>query len=226
MRILLIEDDAETAGTISAGLQRAHHTVRIAADGPAGLALGVSRAFDILLVDRILPGLDGLGVVRAVRAAGFEGPILILSALAGVEDRVTGLEAGADDYLAKPFAIDELVARVNALGRRTPLREENPVLAAGSLSLDRIRRVVRRGEERVDLQAREIQLLELLMLNAGETVTRTMLLGQIWGFNFDPGTNIVETHISRIRAKIERPGESPLIHTVRGVGYMLRADQA
>jgi two-component system OmpR family response regulator len=176
-----------------------------------------------MIVDRMLPGLDGLSVVRATRAAGVATPVLMLTAMSAIEDRVTGLEGGADDYLIKPFSFAELNARVNALGRRQPLQEEDTILTVGDLILDRLRRAVKRGDDVIDLQPREFRLLEELMLNAGKVVTRTMLLERVWDFHFDPGTNIVETHISRIRGKIDRGGDAPLIHTVRGAGYVVRA---
>jgi two-component system OmpR family response regulator len=182
-------------------------------------------AFDVLIVDRMLPGLDGLSAVRSLRAMGAQTPILFLTAMGAVSDRIAGLEAGGDDYLVKPFSFAELQARVAALARRAPLRApEQPLLQVGDLSLDRLRRVVRRGEAEIDLQPREFQLLEFLMLNSGRIVTRTMLLEGVWDFHFDPRTNIVETHISRLRAKIDPGGAAPLIHTVRGAGYVIRAD--
>jgi two-component system, OmpR family, response regulator len=176
-----------------------------------------------LVVDRMLPGLDGLGLVRALRETGVKAPVLFLTALGGVGDRVDGLEAGGDDYLVKPFAFAELLARLGALARRPPLAAVPAVLRVGDLEMDLLKRTVIRGGTRVDLQPREFQLLEHLMRNAERVVTRTMLLEAVWGFHFDPKTNIVETHVSRLRAKIAREGAPELIHTVRGAGYVLRA---
>ncbi len=224
MRILLIEDDPKTAAFVAKGLREAGHQVDAAVEGRDGLYRATDGQFDLLIVDRMLPQLDGLSLVKAARAAGVESPILFLTALGAVGDRVAGLESGADDYLVKPFSFAELLARVNALGRRPPLKDEEPVLTVGDLSLDRFRRSVRRGEMEVDLQPREFHILETLMLNTGRIVTRAMLLETVWGFNFDPATNIVESHISRIRSKIDCGGDPPLIHTVRGAGYMIRAD--
>jgi two-component system OmpR family response regulator len=224
MRILLIEDDLETAQFVARGLRETGNLVETAKDGRDGLFQATVGGFDLIVVDRMIPGLDGLSLVRAARAAGVDTPVIFLTALASVEDRVIGLESGADDYLVKPFSFAELNARVNAIARRPALRDEQPLLVIADLKLDRLRRTVRRGDHDVDLQPREFEILELLLLNAGRIVTRTMLLEQIWNFHFDPGTNIVETHISRIRSKLDRGGDPPLIHTVRGAGYVLRAD--
>ncbi len=223
MRILVIEDDAETAAYVLKGLREVGQSVEHARDGKDGLFRTTHEDFNLLIVDRMLPGLDGLSVVKAARAAGVVTPVLMLTAMGGIEDRVAGLEGGADDYLVKPFSFAELNARVNALGRRQPLREEETQLGVADLTLDRLRRIVKRGEQTIELQPREFRLLEELMLNAGRIVTRTMLLERVWDFHFDPGTNIVETHISRIRAKIDRGGDPILIHTVRGAGYVIRA---
>ncbi len=224
MRILVIEDDAETAQFVARGLREGGNQVETANDGRDGLFQATAGSFDIIIVDRMLPQLDGLSLVRAARAAGVDTPVIFLTALGSVEDRVTGLESGGDDYLMKPFSFAELNARVNAIARRPALRDEQPLLQVGDLKLDRLRRSVRRGEADLDLQPREFEILELLMLNVGRIVTRTMLLEQVWSFHFDPGTNIVETHISRIRSKIDRGGDPPLIHTIRGAGYVIRAD--
>ncbi|MBX3509648.1 MAG: response regulator transcription factor [Hyphomonadaceae bacterium] len=224
MRILLVEDDAETARFVTQGLKQNGNHVEAADNGHDGLYRATTGNFDLIIVDRMLPGLDGLSLVRAARGTGVAAPVLFLTALGSVDDRVLGLESGGDDYLVKPFSFAELNARVNALARRPPLRDEQPVLSVADLQLDRLRRQVRRGEDAVELQPREFEILELLMLNAGRVVTRTMLLEQVWSFHFDPGTNIVETHISRIRGKIDRGGDRPLIHTVRGAGYVVRAD--
>lgn len=221
MRILLVEDDSETAGFISKGLREAGHVLDVATDGHDGLHQATGGRYDLMIVDRMIPKIDGLSVVKAARAAGVETPVLMLTAMGGVEDRVSGLEGGADDYLVKPFSFAELNARVNALGRRRPLREQETVLTVGDLTLDRMRHQVKRAGQVVDLQPREFSLLEVLILNQGTIVTRTMLLQQVWEFHFDPGTNIVETHMSRIRSKI---GDPPLIRTIRGAGYVIRAD--
>lgn len=224
MRILLIEDDNETSEFVSRGLREAGNQVEATRDGRDGLFQATAGGFDLIIVDRMLPGLDGLSLVRAARAAGVDAPVIFLTAMGLVEDRVTGLESGADDYLVKPFSFAELNARVNAIGRRPALRDEQPVLSIADLKVDRLRRIVRRGDTEIDLQPREFEILELLLLNSGRIVTRTMLLEQIWHFHFDPGTNIVETHISRIRSKLDRGGDPPLIHTVRGAGYVIKVD--
>lgn len=225
MRVLLIEDDSETAEYVVSGLgQGGPHSVEVESDGTKGLARAMHGGFDLLIVDRMIPALDGLSVVRALRGAGIDAPILFLTAMGAVEDRVAGLEGGADDYLVKPFALSELQARIGALARRRPQLEQETTLSVADLTLDRVHRVVRRGDRVIDLQPREYQLLEALMLNAGRILTRTMLLAWVWRIRFDPGTNIVEAHISRVRAKIDRGGDPPLIHTVRGAGYVVRAD--
>ena len=223
MKILLIEDDAETAAYILRGLGEHGHVVDRAADGPDGLLRAVGGAYAVLVVDRMLPGLDGLGLVRALRAAGVKTPVLFLTALGGVGDRVAGLDAGGDDYLAKPFAFVELHARLQALARRPPLAAVQTVLTVADLQMDLLARRVTRAGQPVELQPREFQLLEYLMRNAGRVVTRTMLLEAVWDFHFDPKTNIVETHMSRLRGKLGREGAAELIHTVRGAGYVLRA---
>lgn len=227
MRVLVIEDDAETAAYVARGLREHGHVVDLAATGQDGLFLATSGSHDVLVVDRMLPGLDGLGLVRAMRETGIKVPVLFLTALGGVGDRVRGLEAGGDDYLAKPFAFAELHARLQALARRPPLSGEPTVLRVADLELDLLRRTVTRGGERVELQPREFTLLEFLLRHAGRVVTRTMLLEGVWDFHFDPQTNIVETHVSRLRSKLSRGGRDPeLVHTVRGAGYVLRAPGA
>lgn len=224
MRILLVEDDAKTAAYVARGLRETGQSVELSADGQDGLFRLTHEDFELAIVDRMLPQLDGLSMVKAARAAGFVAPVLLLSAMDAIQDRVAGLEGGADDYLVKPFSFEELNARVNALARRPPIREAETTLAVADLTLDRLRRVVKRGDHVIDLQPREFRLLEELMLNSGRIVTRTMLLERVWEFHFDPGTNIVESHISRIRSKIDRGGDVPLIHTVRGAGYVVRAN--
>lgn len=221
MRLLLVEDDKETARYVSKGLIQAGHTIDVVSDGKDGLALAIRENYDIVILDRMLPGLDGLSLARTLRTAGSHVSILFLTSLGGVNDRVQGLDVGGYDYLVKPFAFAELLARVNALGRRAPMRSEGDILRAGDLELDVGSRVVKRGQERIDLQPKEFVLLETLMRNKGRVVTRTMLLERVWGFHFDPRTSVVETHISRLRAKIDRPFAKPLIHTVRGSGYSI-----
>lgn len=228
MRVLVIEDDAATADFICRGLREHGHGSDVAATGPDGLFLatggGGAVPFDALVVDRMLPGLDGLALVRALREAGVGTRVIFLTAMHGVGDRVAGLEAGGDDYLVKPFAFAELLARLHALLRRPTLTEAVTTLQVGDLELDLLRRSVTRDGQRVDLQPREFLLLEFLVRHADRVVTRTMLLEGVWDFHFDPRTNIVETHVSRLRGKLNRAGELPdMIQTVRGAGYMLRA---
>jgi two-component system OmpR family response regulator len=224
MKILVIEDDVETAAYIVRGLAEQGHVADHAVDGRDGLMMGGTGGYDVIIVDRMPPGLDGLGVVRTLRGAGVKSPVLFLTALRGVGDRVQGFEAGGDDYLVKPFAFAELLARLNALARRPPLSDVPTSLAVADLTLDLLRRTATRGGERVELQPREFSLLEFLLRHAERVVTRTMLLEGVWDFHFDPKTNIVETHVSRLRGKLSRGGRDPeLIHTVRGAGYVLRA---
>jgi two-component system OmpR family response regulator len=221
MKILLIEDDPHTSAYVANGLREHGHVVDQAGNGRDGLLRASGGGFDVLVIDRMLPGLDGLAIVKTLRAAGTRSPVLLLTTLGGVNDRVEGLEAGADDYLTKPFAFAELLARVNALARRPPMAEESAVLRVGDLELDRLKRTVNRGGVQIDLQPQEFRLLEYLMRNAGQVVTRTMLLENVWEFHFDPRTSVVETHISRLRAKIDRDFDEELLHTVRGSGYSL-----
>jgi two-component system, OmpR family, response regulator len=193
------------------------------ADGRGGLFLAAGEKYDVLIVDRMLPGLDGLAIVKTIRGAGVKTPILFLTAIDGIGDRVEGLEAGADDYLVKPFAFAELAARLNALGRRPALTEAATALRVGDLQMDLLRRIVRRGDQTVELQPREFRLLEYLMRHPGQLVTRTMLLEHVWDFHFDPHTTVVETHISRLRSKLDQKQDDlSLIETVRGAGYRLR----
>lgn len=224
MRILLVEDDTETAEFIEHGLEELGHLVLSAATGTDGLHLALTEKLDIVILDRLLPELDGVTVLRRMRAAQVDIPVLMLTALGRIEDRVEGLEAGADDYLVKPFAFSELAARVGALARRLPVNAVVTELTAGSLHMDLLKREVRRGTVRVSLQPREFRLLEELMRNCDRVVTRTMLLERVWRFHFDPQTNIVETHISRLRAKLNEGGQPDLIETVRGVGYRMTPD--
>jgi two-component system OmpR family response regulator len=222
MRILLIEDDSETADYIAQGLRQSGHAVNRASHGHQGLVMATEETYDVVVVDRMLPGIDGLGLVTTLRKAGVKTAVLFLTALGGIDDRVEGLEAGGDDYLTKPFAFSELLARLNALARRPPLAADATVMRVGDLEIDVVRRRVMRGGNVVNLQPREFRLLEYLMRNAGRMVTRTMLLQNVWEFNFDPKTKVVETHISRLRAKIDQRVDKRLVHTVRGSGYVLR----
>ena len=222
MKILLIEDDAETADYTLNGLSEEGHNVIHVANGRDGLYRAAQESFDLLIVDRMVPGVDGLAVVKTLRGAGNQTPILFLTTMGGINDRVAGLNAGGDDYLTKPFAFSELVARVNALGRRPP-KIADTILRIADVELDLMKRVVKRRGKPIDLQPREFRLLEYLARHAGQVVTRTMLLENVWDFHFDPRTNVVETHISRLRSKIDKGFEPELIHTVRGAGYCLRA---
>lgn len=223
MKILVIEDDRETAAFLTRGLKEHGHVVDVATDGRDGLLQATGDEYDVLIVDRMLPGMDGLGIVRTLRAAGTRTPVLFLTAMAGVGDRVEGLDAGGDDYLVKPFAFAELNARVSALGRRPAVTEVTTVLRVGDLEMNLLTRQVSRAGRAIDLQPQEFRLLEFLMRHADRVVTRTMLLEGVWGFHFDPRTSVVETHISRLRAKIDRDFSQPLLHTIRGSGYSLRA---
>lgn len=225
MKILLIEDDSVTAGFVANGLREQGHGVDIADNGRDGLFLAAGTPFDLLIVDRMLPGLDGLALVKTVRGAGLKVPVLFLTALGSVDDRVNGLNAGGDDYLVKPFAFAELLARVDALCRRPTLQDQQTVLRCGDLELDLLKRRVRRRERPIELQPREFDLLAYLLRHAGQVVTRTMLLEHVWELHFDPKTNVVETHISRLRSKIDKGFDVDLIHTVRGAGYILRAPE-
>ena len=222
MKLLVVEDDDETAAFLQRALHEAGHVVDRAASGRDGLLLAAGEPYDVIVLDRMLPPPDGLAIVRTIRAAGVKAPVLLLTALGGIDDRVEGLEAGADDYLIKPFAFSELLARVNALARRPPPQDTPTVLKVGDLNLDMLKRAVTRGGARIELQPREFQILAFLIRHAGKVVTRTMLLEGIWGFHFDPSTNIVETHVSRLRSKVDRGRGRPLIHTVRGAGYCIR----
>ncbi len=226
MKILIIEDDEETSTFVAAGLKARGHDAAIAKNGRDGFVLAIAEHFDAIILDRMLPELDGLGVVTLMRAEGVSTPVLFLTNLSGIDDRVEGLEAGGDDYLVKPFAFEELLARLAALARRPTLGSSSTVLVAGDLEMDLVARTVRRGGEEIDLQPREFRLLEFLVRSEGRVVTRKMLLEQVWEFHFDPQTNIVETHISRLRTKIDRGRAAPLIQTVRGAGYLLRVQNS
>jgi len=223
MKILVIEDDREAAEYIQKAFDEAGHTADIAGDGETGFSLADSGDYDVLVVDRMLPRRDGLSVVAQLRARGKTTPVLILSALGEVDDRVTGLRAGGDDYLTKPYAFSELLARTEALNRRGQSKEAETVYKVGDLELDRLSHTVRRAGREIVLQPREFRLLEYLMRHAGQVVTRTMLLENVWDYHFDPQTNVIDVHVSRLRAKIEKEFDTPVLHTVRGAGYMLKA---
>jgi len=222
MRVLVIEDDRSTADYIAKGLQEEGHVVDVARDGRDGMFLALNEKFDVIVTDRMLPGADGLSILRAIRGSGIATPVLVLSALADVEKRVEGLEAGAEDYLAKPFAFAELRARVRALARRPAAQPaDTAVLEVGDMKMDLLRRVVTRGGDEIDLQPTEWRLLEFMLRHPGEVLTRTMLLEKVWDFSFDPTTNVVDVHVSRLRRKLERHGGTGIIRTVRGAGYVL-----
>jgi two-component system OmpR family response regulator len=223
VKILLVEDDAETADYVMNGLVSEGHNVSVASDGREGLVRAVGEDWDLLIVDRMLPKLDGLKLIQALRGAEVEHAVLFLTTLGGIDDRVHGLNAGADDYLVKPFAFSELLARVAALGRRPRKASSETTLQVDDLEIDLLGRSVKRSGEVVELQPREFRLLEYMMRHADQVVTRTMLLENVWDIHFDPHTNVVETHISRLRGKLDRGRGTPLIHTVRGFGYTLRA---
>ena len=222
MRVLVIEDDAKAAGYLANALKESGHNTELAADGQTGFELARSGEYDVLIVDRMLPGRDGLSLIEGLRHEGVRTPVLILSALGAVDDRVKGLRSGGDDYLSKPYAFSELLARVEALARRSAPEKANTRLVVGDLVLDRLAHQVTRAGEIIALQPREYRLLEYLIMNAGQVVTRTMLLEHVWDYHFDPQTNVIDVHISRLRAKIDKNFDRPLLHTVRGAGYMIR----
>jgi two-component system OmpR family response regulator len=223
MRVLVIEDDGETAQFLQRSLRESGHAADIAEDGEVGLGMAREGGYDVLIVDRMLPHRDGLSVVQVLRAEGMRTPVLILSALGEVDERVKGLRAGGDDYLTKPYAYTELLARIEALARR-PAHEAQATTryTVADLTLDRLSHKVMRAGEEIKLQPREFRLLEYLMRHAGQVVTRTMLLENVWDYHFDPQTNVIDVHISRLRGKIDRGFATPLLHTVRGAGYMIR----
>jgi two-component system OmpR family response regulator len=222
MRVLVIEDDRETAQFLQRSLRESGHAAELAEDGEAGLSMARHGKYDIIIVDRMLPRLDGLSVVQELRGGGMRTPVLILSALGEVDDRVKGLRAGGDDYLTKPYAYTELLARIEALARRPAPEAQETRYSVGDLVLDRLSHKVMRAGEPVLLQPREFRLLEYLMKHAGQVVTRTMLLENVWDYHFDPQTNVIDVHISRLRSKIDKGFAKPLLHTVRGAGYMVR----
>ena len=225
MRILVVEDDKDVAGFVVKGLREAGHVVEHTANGRDGLFLAASEQFDAIVLDRMLPGgVDGLRLLETLRSQGNTTPVMFLSALAQVDDRVRGLKAGGDDYMTKPFAFAELLARVEALTRRGKGEGPATKLAVGDLEMDLLSRSVKRAGQKVDLQPREFRLLEYLMKHAGQVVTRTMLLENVWDYHFDPQTNVIDVHVSRLRQKVDKPFPTPLIHTVRNAGYILRAE--
>jgi two-component system, OmpR family, response regulator len=225
MKILIVEDEVLTRDYVLSGLQGGGHSVDAAEDGVDGLALALRGTYDAIVLDRLLPGMDGLAFLKALRAAKVSTPVLFLTAIGGVDDRVEGLEAGADDYLVKPFSFSELAARLAAIGRRPALMSEPTALRVADLELDLLRRTVTRAGQAIDLLPKELALLEYFLRNAGRVLSKTMLLERVWDFHFNPQTTVVETHISRLRAKIDKPFDEPLLHTVKNVGYTLRASR-
>src|SRR5919205_3617121 len=223
MRILVVEDDKDVAGFVLRGLKEAGHVVEHADNGRDGLFMAASENFDAIILDRMLPGgIDGLKILETLRAQKNAVPVMILSALSAVDERVKGLKAGGDDYLTKPFAFAELLARVEALGRRPSVDAPATKLRVADLELDLLSRTVMRAGKRIDVQPREFRLLEHLMRHAGQVVTRTMLLEKVWDYHFDPQTNVIDVHVSRLRQKLDKGFDKPLIHTVRNAGYMIR----
>ena len=222
MRLLIIEDDRDAADYLIKAFREVGHVADHAGDGEDGLGLALDGLYDVLIIDRMLPKRDGLSVIGTLRAQGVETPVLILSALGQVDDRVKGLRAGGDDYLPKPYSFSELLARVEVLARRRSGRGEETVYHVGDLELDRLSHRVMRGESEIVLQPREVRLLEYLMKHAGQVVTRTMLLENVWDYHFDPQTNVIDVHMSRLRSKIDKGFARPLLHTVRGAGYVIR----
>jgi two-component system OmpR family response regulator len=222
MRLLIVEDDRDAADYIARALREVGHVADQAADGEEGLSLALAQPYDVLIIDRMLPRRDGLSLIGELRARSVETPVLILSALGQVDDRVKGLRAGGDDYLPKPYSFAELLARVEALARRRGGRGEETLYRVADLELDRLSHRVTRGKDEIVLQPREFRLLEYLMRHAGQVVTRTMLLENVWDYHFDPQTNVIDVHISRLRSKIDKGFAQPLLHTIRGAGYMIR----
>ena len=225
MRILLVEDDPDTARHVQRGLTESMHVVDHTDNGNDGLGLALTEHYDVVIVDRMLPGRDGISLIKSLRETNQRLPILILSALGDTDDRVAGLKAGGDDYLAKPFAFSELLARVEALQRRTQQDVITTKLQVGDLTVDLLSREVRRANQLISLQPREYRLLLYLVQHANQVVTRTMLLETVWDYHFDPQTNVIDVHISRLRSKIDRDFDSPLLHTVRGAGYVISEDR-
>jgi two-component system OmpR family response regulator len=222
MRLLVVEDDREAAGYLRKAFRESGHVCEVASDGEEGLALALDGEFDVFVIDRMLPKRDGLSLISEIRKRGVTTPVLILSALGQVDDRVTGLRAGGDDYLAKPYAFSELLARIESLARRVAPQAADTIYRVGNLELDRLAHRVTRAGKEILLQPREFRLLEYLMRHAGHVVTRTMLLENVWDYHFDPQTNVIDVHVSRLRSKIDKGHEKALLHTVRGTGYMVR----
>ena len=225
MHVLLIEDDARVAGFVAKALREEGHLVDHRDDGRAGLLQASSEQYDVIVLDRMLPQIDGLKILQTLRATGDRTPVLILSALGDTDERVKGLRAGGDDYLPKPFAVSELIARVEVLARRAPGPEDAARIAIGDFTLDSIGRIVTRGGKRIELTNREFRIIEYLARNADRVVTRSMLLEQVWDYHFDPQTNIIDQHVSRLRQKLDRCADTPLVETVRGAGYMIRTSR-
>jgi two-component system, OmpR family, response regulator len=221
LRILIMEDDVEASAAMAKGLTEAGHEAVTAPDGAEGLKVADKGGFDVMVVDRMMPNMDGLSAVAALRRQGDDTPVLFLSAMGEVDDRVAGLKAGGDDYLVKPYAFSELIARVEALSRRRETGAVATSLKVGELEMDLIQRSVHRSGKEIDLQPREFQLLEFLMRHAGQSVTRTMLLEKVWEYHFDPQTNVIDVHVSRLRSKIDKGFDRPMLQTVRGAGYRL-----
>ncbi|KRB86240.1 XRE family transcriptional regulator [Sphingomonas sp. Root710] len=224
MQILLIEDDARVADHVARGLREAGHLVDVARAGRDGLLKAAAEQFDAIILDRMLPEIDGLKILQTIRATGDTTPVLILSALGDVDERIKGLRAGGDDYLPKPFALSELIARIEVLGRRAPAMVETTQLRTGDLTIDLLGRTVTRAGRRIEVTQREFRILEYLMRNEGRVVTRSMLLENVWDYSFDPQTNIIDQHVSRLRQKVDRDFSTQLIETVRGTGYVIRSD--
>jgi two-component system OmpR family response regulator len=223
VHILLIEDDLDVAGHVAKGLREAGHIVEMVADGREGLLKAAADRYDVIVLDRMLPKIDGLKILQTIRATGDTTPVMILSALGDIDERIRGLRAGSDDYLPKPFALSELVARVEVLGRRVPQIAQTTELYAGDLVIDLLGHVVTRNNRRIELTQREFRILEYLVRNADRVVTRSMLLEHVWDYAFDPQTNIIDQHVSRLRQKLDRDSDWPLIETVRGTGYVIRS---
>ena len=223
MRLLIVEDDLDAAAAMATSLSEAGHECVTAEDGEAGLRLARDSRFDVMVVDRMMPRMDGITMIECIRRDGDQTPVLFLSALGEISDRVEGLRAGGDDYLVKPYAFAELIARVDALARRRDTGSVLTILRVGDLEMDLIARTVHRSGREIDLQPREFQLLEFLMRHADQSVTRTMLLEKVWEYNFDPQTNVIDVHISRLRSKIDKGFDKPMLQTVRGAGYRLES---
>jgi two-component system, OmpR family, response regulator len=223
VRLLVVEDDETIARFVAGGLREAGYTVDCAADGATGLSMALAERYDLAIIDLMLPALDGLTLIERLRADGISTPVLILTAKRSVDERVAGLQRGGDDYLTKPFAFPELLARVQALLRRARGSPESSRLVVGDLTLDRLTRTVERAGRVLELRPREFAVLELLMRNAGRVVSKTMILSQVWGYSFDPGSNVIDVVIFRLREKIDKGFDAPLLHTVRGAGYVLRS---